>query len=89
MRGIWIFVSEGASLPSAAFDEEGPAREWIGRHALSGVLTQYPVNVSVYDWAIENGFFEVKSPSHRDPKFVGRFTSASLKHFHFENGQDS
>ena len=55
MRGIWVFVADGASLPSAVFDEEGLDREWIGQHALSGVLTQYPLNVSVYDWAIENG----------------------------------
>jgi hypothetical protein len=70
------------------FSNEKLAREWIGKYALSGLLTEYPLDTGVYDWALEKGVFKKKYPSHDTPEFIGRFTSAYLQHVHFEHGEE-
>jgi hypothetical protein len=88
MSSVWVFVAEGANLPSGLFQNQKTALGWIERYSLSGVLTEYPLDIGIYDWAINNGFFEPKYPSQEEPAFIGRFTSAYLRHSHFENGKD-
>jgi hypothetical protein len=39
-----------------------------------GVLTQYPVDMSIYEWAIERGYFTPRRPDHRTPLFIGGLT---------------
>jgi len=68
------------------FTSRNLAEEWIKRHSLSGTLTRYPLDISVYDWAITRNLFEPKKDEHRKPEFVGRFSSASQEHYHFETG---
>ncbi|EPH38005.1 hypothetical protein L291_4210 [Acinetobacter guillouiae MSP4-18] len=46
-------------------------------------MTQYPLDISVYDWVIENGFWKPKSDLQKTGKFIGRFSSAYLEHEHF------
>ena len=53
---------------------------------MSGVLTKYPLNTGVYDWAVKLGYFTPKKAEHSAPDFVGKFSSASLEHFHYEDG---
>ncbi|CAK15314.1 hypothetical protein PSEEN2510 [Pseudomonas entomophila L48] len=50
------------------------------------MLTQYPVGISVYEWAIENGHFHVKREKEKSPAFIQKFSSAAQAHFHFERG---
>jgi hypothetical protein len=88
ISNIWVFVADGASLPSGVFREKSLASEWIQKRFLSGILTEYPLDVGVYEWAIDNGLFTVKYPSQEEASFIGRFTSAYLKHSHFENGEE-
>ncbi len=73
----------------AAFESRGLAEEWIKRHSLSGVLTEYPLNTGIYDWAIGSGLFNPKYPSQANAEFIGRFTSAYLNHSHFEEGREA
>ena len=54
---------------------------------LSGVLTLYPVDVGVYEWAIEAGLFSPKKPHEEEPPFIGGFTTASQPHHHYEDGR--
>jgi hypothetical protein len=89
MLSVWIFVAQGSNLPSGAFETQSLAEQWIERHSLSGLLTEYPLNVGVYDWAIGKALFDPKYPSQRDPKFIGRFSSAYLNHFHYEDGREA
>lgn len=89
MLSVWIFVANGGSLPSGVFKDEILANEWIKKHRLSGLLTEYPVDIGVFEWATAKGFFEAKYPSQETPEFIGRFTSAYLRHSHFENGEES
>jgi hypothetical protein len=56
----------------------------IANRSLSGLLTEYPLNEGVYDWAIQRGYYRPKGEP--DPIFIGRFTSGSQKHYHFEHG---
>jgi hypothetical protein len=84
-KTVWLFQGEMVSQPSAAFSKLGRAVDWIKRHSLSGLLTEYPLNEGVYDWAVRRGFYRPKDIP--DPAFVGKFSSASQRHFHFDLGQ--
>ena len=84
---VWIFQASNGRFPSAVFPSRGAGETWIEKHKLSGVLTEYPIGVSVYDWAVGNGYFRPKDDSHSSPEFIGRFTSASLEHHHYTDGE--
>jgi hypothetical protein len=83
---IWLFNGAGARLPSGAFVKKEQAVLWISQHGLTGILTKYPVNVGVYDWALRMNYFTAKRDEQKAADFIGRFTCASLEHCHFENG---
>lgn len=86
---VWIFVAPQARFPSGVFHTSAEAEEWIERHELSGVLTEYPVGVGVYDWATASGFFQPRPDKTIDAAFIGRFTSGSMAHHHYEGGARS
>ena len=86
---IYIFHGEGAQFSSAVFDHLSKAEKWITENELTGILTVYPLNVPVYDWAIEKGYFTPKKEHQSSAKFISRFTSASQEHYHYENGKNS
>ena len=81
---VWIFVAAGASFPSAVFRELESAEEWIERNKLTGVLTEYPVGIAVYDWAVATGLFRPKPSKRIDSAFIGRFSTAAARHSHFD-----
>lgn len=83
---VWIFHGEGARFSTGVFGSEEKARHWILHHKMTGVLTQYPVDICVYDWAIENNFFTPTKEHESGVDFIQGFTSGSQKHFHFEDG---
>ncbi|NVM86584.1 hypothetical protein FHT32_000207 [Variovorax sp. SG517] len=86
IREVWVFSGVNAKFPSAVFAVKEDAFEWIRKYELTGVLTRYPVGISVYEWAIESGNFKVRSQRDSAPEFVGKFSSAMQEHMHFENG---
>jgi hypothetical protein len=45
------------------------------------------VDTGVYKWAISKGFFRPSKPHQTTPEFIGRFTSASMEHHHYEDGR--
>jgi hypothetical protein len=71
---------------SGVFWEKKKAEDWIGKHRLSGVLTSYPIDTGVYDWAIVNKMFTPEKEHEATPDFIGGFSSASQEHWHYENG---
>lgn len=83
---IWIFIGEGMAFPSGVFTTRAAAEAWISAHRLTGVLTRYPVDVGVWDWAVESGSFEPKREEHHTPRFIQSFSSAKQEHYHFEDG---
>ncbi|WP_084513842.1 DUF7710 domain-containing protein [Azovibrio restrictus] len=86
MKDVWVFNGVGGKFPSAIFDEQADAEKWIKKNSLTGVLTRYPVGVSVYDWAIENNHFFVGHAGQKSSDFIQKFSSAAQEHIHFENG---
>lgn len=86
MENVWIFNGENSRFGSGVFTTLAIAEVWIKKNKLSGVLTRYPLDVGVYDWAIQSGVFSAKKEEHLRPEFIGKFTSASQEHFHYENG---
>lgn len=83
---IWIFNSSRGKFPSGAFSTIELAERWIRKHRLSGVLTEYPVDIGVFDWAVDSGLFKLKEGKEHDADFVGSFTTAAMNHVHFEEG---
>lgn len=88
--GVWVFNGSGRrypNLPSALFLSRQDAEKWIGQYSVSGLLTRYPLNTSVYDWAIEQEFFRPSKKQHTESQFIENFSSAHLEHYHYESGQ--
>lgn len=86
---VWIFCGDKSQFPGGVFSSKELAEEWITNRRLSGVLTEYPVNTGVYDWALMNDFFKPKRPDQSSPEFIGGFTSSHQKHYHYVEGKAS
>lgn len=85
-QAVWVFNGDNGRFPAAIFAERDLAEQWIIKHALSGVLTKYPINLSIHEWAMSEGFFRPTKPEHYSPSFIQRFSSASQEHYHYEEG---
>lgn len=89
-KNIWIFVGEGGRFPSSAFQDLDEAEEWISKHALTGLLSAMPIDQGLFEWALEHDALNLKPEAlaikQYDQSFIGTFTSASLEHYHYENG---
>ena len=88
MDNAWVF-NGGGDFPAAVFSSRELAEVWIAGHRLTGVLTKYPLDVGVYEWAIGCGAFNPKRPDQSDTRFIGRFSSASMEHYHYNTGADA
>ena len=84
LKQIWVFNGNRNHFPSAVFTERHLAEAWIEKHKLEGTLTAYPLDVGIYDWAIEEGVFTPKRDDQQSPDFIANFSSASLEHYHFD-----
>ncbi|QEG19065.1 hypothetical protein GmarT_49620 [Gimesia maris] len=84
---IWVFHGEAAQFSGGLFSSRAKAEIWITRHQLTGILTRYPLDTGVYDWAIDQQYFLPRKEYQRSPRFIGRFTSASQEHEHYVNGK--
>lgn len=58
------------------------------KNKLSGILTNYPIDIGVYDWAVQNNFFSPNNEKQKLPSFIGSFTFASMEHYHFLDGEE-
>lgn len=83
-ESVWVFSGEKNHFPSGVFRSQQEAEAWIHHHNLAGTLTQYPVGVGVYEWAVESGRFKPKYDKHRTPEFIANFSSATQQHFHYD-----
>lgn len=86
MNSVWVFIGNNSNFPSAVFSAKEQAIVWIKDFGLSGILTKYPVDISVYEWSIQNNYFLPKNEDKKSSKFIEKFSSAYLEHYHFENG---
>lgn len=81
-----FFQGNAAEFSSAIYSDLRDAELYIKKYSLSGCLTKMPLNISLYEWAIDSGFFLPKNELQKSPKFIQRFTSAYTEHYHYLNG---
>lgn len=86
MEGIWVFNNQGSRFAGGVFNEKKLAEHWIKKHRLTGVLTLYPLNQGVYDWAVESQIFTPSKTKEFTSDFVGSFTCAAQDHYHYIEG---
>ena len=82
---IYVFIGNQGKLPGGVFSTRPLAEEWIQINKLSGRLTEYPIDLGVYDWAVGTGRVRKLQASYCTPDIVGGFSS-HLDHWHFEDG---
>jgi hypothetical protein len=85
LTSVWVFNGERATFPSGVFTSKDRAEEWIRANELSGTLTEYPLDISVYEWVIRKGYFKPKREDQRSAEFIQRFSSAYQDHYHYVN----
>lgn len=85
---VWVFHGAGGRFAGGVFASRELAEQAIARHALTGFLTRYPLDELVFDWATRSGLLNLRSDklSALTSDEIGRFTTASQEHFHYENG---
>jgi hypothetical protein len=64
------------------------AEAWISKHKLTGTLTRYPLDLGVFEWALERGYFTPKRDDQTTAEFIGRFSAANQEHHHYEDGRN-
>ena len=85
-RRVWVFQGEGATFPCAVYTDLKLAEDWIAENLVSGLLTAYPLNQSLYDWVSEQGLWTPQEPNQKTPKFIQQFSSAYAEHYHYQDG---
>jgi hypothetical protein len=86
-EAVWVFNGAGGRFAGGIFTTLEAAETWIAANTLDGVLTLYPLDTGVYEWAIAERLFAPDEEKHSTPSFIGSFTSASMQHHHYEQGQ--
>ena len=89
MKDVWVFHGTGGRFASGVFSSRAEAEQFIANYRLSGLLTQYPVGISVYDWAIQENLFSPRKTEQFEPGFIQRFTAARQEHHQYEAGKPS
>lgn len=86
LSSVWVFHGANGRFSSGVFTTRELAENWINQYSLTGVLTEYPLDISVYDWALRANFFTIKNEAQSQPEFIQKFTTAIQEHYHYENG---
>jgi hypothetical protein len=82
-ESVWILLGDHGNWPSGVFSSRVAAVQWIAGHYLTGMITEYPLDAGVYDWAVATGSFRPVRPEHSSCEFIGRFTASAQEHEHF------
>lgn len=85
---VWVFHGDDAQFAGGVFRSKDAAVAWIRKHGLSGLLTAYPLDRGVYDWALDEGVFQPKRPEQSSCAFIQRFSSAAQEHYRFDEGAE-
>jgi hypothetical protein len=86
IESVWVFNGQGGKFPGGVFVDKRDAERWIYDHKLTGVLTLYPLNEGIYEWAIKKGYFKPQKEKQMLANFIGAFSSASQEHYHYLDG---
>ena len=81
---VYIFHGLSARFAASVYESLEQADFDIKLKEMSGLLTIYPLNETVYDYCVRAKLFEEKE--NVSSKFVQSFTSAYLEHYHYKDG---
>ena len=84
-KTVWLFHGDKARFTSAEFSSRALAEAWIAENGFSGMLTEYPVDISVYDFHQRSGIG--KKYAECSLEFKQNYTSASQDHYHYQAGK--
>jgi hypothetical protein len=84
---VWVFIGGEIGKTSGVFTSKAIAEEWIAKHLLSGTLRAYPLNMGVYDWAVNEGIFKPRGEFECSPLFIAGYVTASQHYYVYENGK--
>jgi hypothetical protein len=82
---VWVFHGEEARFASGVFENREAALQWVARHRLTGIVTEYPIGDGCYDVALAQGRFHPTKPHHGTPPHVAGFSPAG-PHVHVRDG---
>ena len=83
---MWVVQGSRASFPSAIFSSKEKAVQWIEKYKISGMLSKYPIDISIYDWTIMKGFFKPKRDDQKTPDFIQSFSTVYIEDSHYVDG---
>lgn len=90
-KTIWLFNGPINLLSGGIFEELEIAEKWIDKNSLTGMLTKYPINIGVFDWAELEGLITMTKEElierRKEPNFIGSFTIAFMTHYHYKDGK--
>jgi len=86
-ESVWIFIGLNARYPAGVFRKFSDAEHWVIRNGLSGILSLYPLDQGVLEWAIEAGWFNPRHEIEIDADYISRFSSAYQAHHQYEKGR--
>jgi len=89
LEGVWVFNAVDGRFSGGNITTRERGEAWIAANGLTGMLTHYPLDVGVYEWAIDNGLFTPKKDKHRTVELIAGFTTGSMEHNHYEDGVDA
>ncbi|MBM0124557.1 DUF7710 domain-containing protein [Pimelobacter simplex] len=84
---VWVFHGDDARHASGVFSSKLSALEWVERHRLTGLLTEYPLDVGVYDDAVARGLFKPSRDHHGSPRHIASFSPGRAEHVHLVDGR--
>jgi hypothetical protein len=83
---VWIFHGERARFAAGVLRNEQDGLAWARRHAVSGILTEYPVGDGCYEIAIEGNHFHPSKPHHGSTEHVAAFSPGWTRHVQLLDG---
>jgi hypothetical protein len=89
LNSVWVFNGLDGRFPAAVFRNKERAEAWIQANGVQGILTEYPLDISAYDWCIAKGYFTPQHEDEKQPAFKQRFSSAYQDHYHYEDESDA
>ncbi|MGL6225193.1 MAG: DUF7710 domain-containing protein [Thermoguttaceae bacterium] len=86
--GVWI-ITGGGTFPCGCFSSLEKAEDWIRSNKVTCTVTKYPLNQSLYDYAISEGYFVPKKEYQLLSKFKAKFSCASAEHYHYQFDEET
>ena len=81
---VYIFHGTNAQFAASVYSSFELAELDIKLKKMSGLLSIYPLNETIYDYCVRKELFDAKDKT--TGAFIQNFTSAYLEHHHYKHG---